>query len=164
MQFDIDEQGVLDEIKNINNENLKVSARKDSIYQEQTQSKGGWLKKKRGKTREEKEFPRSSVESETLWREVNLFLPEAIAIAVTAVAGATLMFLIRFMSITGLELVREMLTDQAYSEVAALVSNMNTMFLGVAALPFLVLIGFFLYHVPVLSWSKNKHSIHKESN
>jgi len=159
MQFGIDEQEVLDEIKSINNEKAKISARKDSINQEQTQSNGGWFKKKRGKTKEEKEFPAVSIESETIWREVNLFLPEAIAIAVTAVAGATLMFLVRFMSITGLELIKEMLTDQAYIEVSGLISNMNTMFLGVAALPFLVLIGFFMYRLFVFTPRKNRYMV-----
>jgi len=159
MKFGIDEQGVIDEANNLEQENEKISARKDSIYQEQTQSKGGWRKKKRGKTKEEKEFPRSSVESETIWREVNLFLPEAIAIAVTAVAGATLMFLVRFMSITGLELIKEMLSDQAYIEVSGLVSNMNTMFLAIAALPFLVLIGFFMYRMFVFTPRKNRYMV-----
>jgi len=98
----------------------------------------------------------TSVTSETIFREVNLFWPETIAIVGAIVAGAILMFVVRFMSASGLELIREMLTEQAYTEVAGLIQNINTLFLGVAAIPFLVIIAFYAYRLFVFTPIKGK--------
>ena len=100
-----------------------------------------------------------STESETIWREVNLFWPETIAIVGSAVAGIILIFVIRYMSLTSLEMIKDMLTDQAYLEVAGLINNMNTIFVGVAAIPFLVMIGFYAYRFFVFTPRKNKYLV-----
>jgi len=100
-----------------------------------------------------------STTSETIWREVNLFWPEAIALAGVIVSSIILMFVIRYMSLTGLELIRDMLNEQAYLEVAGLINNMNTLFIGVAAIPLLVMIGFFAYRFFVFTPRKNKHLV-----
>jgi len=99
----------------------------------------------------------TSTTSETLWREVNLFWPETISIVGAIIAGAILLFVVRFMSATGLELIKEMLTEQAYVEVAGLINNVNTLFLGVAVIPFLVIIGFYVYRLMVFTPRGNRH-------
>jgi len=102
-------------------------------------------------------LPPTSNGSDTIFREVNLFWPETIAIVGAFIAGLILMFVVRFMSAQGLELMRDMLTDQAYVEVAGMLNNINTLFLGVAAIPFLVLIAFYAYRLFVFTPRGNKH-------
>jgi len=121
--------------------------------QQNANKKRGWFNKNKDK----KEFPIGSVDSETTWREINLFWPETIAIVGAVVAGAILMFIVRFMSATGIELIKDMLTEQAYLEVSAMLNNMNTLFLGVTAIPFLVLIGFYAYRFFVFTPRGNRY-------
>jgi hypothetical protein len=121
--------------------------------QQNQNKKRGWFNKNKDK----KEFPIGSVDSETTWREINLFWPETIAIVGAVVAGAILMFIVRFMSATGIELIKDMLTEQAYLEVSAMLNNTNTLFLGVAAIPFLVLIGFYAYRFFVFTPRGNRY-------
>ena len=113
--------------------------------------------RKTKKKKKQKHVGPTSTESETLWRETNLFWPETIALVGAIIAGAILMFVVRFMSASGLELIREMLTDQAYVEVAGLIQNVNTIFLGVAAIPFLVLVGFYAYRLVMFTPRKDRH-------
>lgn len=136
-------------------EQIMYNMQKNSEYNNRTK------KKKRGlfKKKEQKPDVPTSTTSETLWREINLFLPETIAIVGAAIAGIILMFIVRFMSATGLELIKDMLTDQAYIEVAGLISNINTLFLGVAAIPFLVLIGFYAYRLFVFTPRRGKYLV-----
>jgi len=101
----------------------------------------------------------SSVDSETTWREINLFWPETIAIVAGLVAAIIITFVVRYMSITGLELIKDMLTEQAYGEVAGLISNMNTLFLGIVAIPFLILIAFYAYRLFVFTPRGNKYPV-----
>lgn len=125
-------------------EQINYDRQKNSEFNNKT------IKKKRGlfnKKKDKKDVSPTSTTSEYLWREVNLFWPETIAIVAAVVAGAILMFLVRFMSASGLELIKDQLTPNAYVEVAGLIQNVNSLFLGVAAIPFLVLIGFFLYRL-----------------
>ncbi len=122
----------------------EIVSDKQYNYEQSQQNK----QKKKGlfnKFGNKKEFEKASIDSETTWREVNLFWPETIAIVGAVVAGIILMFVVRFMSATGLEMIRDMLTEQAYGEVAGMLNNINTLFLGVAAIPFLVLIAFYAY-------------------
>jgi hypothetical protein len=121
--------------------------------QQNANKKRGWFNKNKDK----KEFPKASVDSETTWREINLFWPETIAIVGAFVGGIILMFIVRFMSATGLESIKDMLTEQAYGEVAGLINNMNTLFLGIAAIPFLVLIGFYAYRFFVFTPRGNRY-------
>jgi ABC-type multidrug transport system fused ATPase/permease subunit len=51
--------------------------------QQKANKKRGWFNKNKDK----KEFPKSSVDSETTWREINLFWPETIAIVGATGAG-----------------------------------------------------------------------------
>jgi len=146
----------VDSIQNNTANKINYDKAKYSAYNEEkpTKKRGLFAKK-----REEKEDVITSTTSETIWREVNLFWPETIAIVIAIVAGAILMFLVRFMSATGLELIKEMLTEQAYVEVAGMINNINTMFLGVAAIPFLVLLGFYAYRLMVFTPRGNKHMV-----
>jgi hypothetical protein len=100
-----------------------------------------------------------NVDSETTWREINLFWPETIALVAALVAGIILTFVVRYMSITGLELIKEMLTEQAYIEVAGLIGNLNTLFLGIVAIPFLVAFGFYAYRFFVFTPRGNKYPV-----
>ena len=136
-------------------EQIMYDRQKNSDYNNRIKKKKSGLFKKK----EQKPDVPTSVTSDTLWREINLFWPETIAIVGAAIAGIILMFVVRYMSATGLELIREMLTDQAYLEVAGLISNINTLFLGVAAVPFLVLIGFYAYRLFVFTPRGGKYLV-----
>jgi len=140
----------------ISAEQIMYDRQKNSDYNNRTTKKKGGLFKKKDNT---KVVVPTSVSSDTLWREINLFWPETIAIVAAAVAGLILMFVVRFMSATGLELIKHLLTDQAYLEVAGLISNMNTLFLGVALIPFLVLIGFYMYRLFVFTPRGGKYLV-----
>jgi len=135
--------------------NIPYDRETNSNYNERKANKKGI----RFRNKSDKKNAPQSIESETIWREVNLFWPETIAMVGAAIAGIILMFVIRFMSATGLELIREMLTEQAYFEVAGLLQNINTIFIGVAAIPFLVLIGFWFYRFLVFTPRKDKHMV-----
>jgi hypothetical protein len=159
MEFGIDEQAVVREVKTMEDKKAREVIEKDialnEMYEKQT-TKGGFFNRKKAK---KKEYSPNVVDSENTWREINLFIPEAISIAVALVAGIILMFVVRFISATGIELIREMLTDQAYLEVSALLNTVNTLFLGVAALPFLILVGFFLYRLFVFMPRRNRYPV-----
>ena len=141
----------------IQNNNAEQIAYDKTKYTEFNNAKK--KKVRRGLFNKNKEDVESSTTSETLWREVNLFWPETIALVAAVVAGAILMFVVRFISATGLELIKGMLTDQAYNEVAGLLMMVNTLFLGVAAIPFLVLIGFYAYRLFVFTPRGSKYMV-----
>lgn len=142
---------VVEKYSNDNAQQINDDKQTNSQYNNRTlQKKQGLFAKKRVKDMA------SSTESETLWREVNLFWPETIAIVAAGISALILMFVVRFMSATGLELIKDMLTEQAYLEVASLISNMNTLFIGVSAIPFLVLIGFYAYRLFVFTPRKDR--------
>ena len=142
---------VVGKYSNDNAQQINDDKQTNSQYNNRTlQKKQGLFAKKRVKDMA------SSTESETLWREVNLFWPETIAIVAAGISALILMFVVRFMSATGLELIKDMLTEQAYLEVASLISNMNTLFIGVSAIPFLVLIGFYAYRLFVFTPRKDR--------
>ena len=134
---------------------IMYDRQKNSQYNNETNG----IKQGRFNKNKVKKIVPTSTESETLWREVNLFIPETVAIVGAGIAGLILMFVIRFMSASGLELIRDMLTDQAYIEVAGLIQNINTIFIGVAAIPFLVLIGFYAYRFVAFSIRKDKYLV-----
>jgi len=137
------------------NEQLSYDRQKNSEYNKaKYEIKASKVKKKGKKKRVE-----YSTTSETLWREINMFWLETIAIVGAGIAGIILMFVVRFMSATGLEMIREMLTDQAYIEVAGLIQNVNTLFMGIAAIPFLVLIGFYAYRMFVFTPRKDRQLV-----
>jgi len=145
-----------DNIQQHNAEQINYDKDKYSAYNlEKPVKKKGLFAKKRT----EKDDVLTSTTSDTIWREVNLFWPETIAIVGAVIAGAILMFVVRFMSATGLEMMKEMLTEQAYNEVAGMLMNINTIFLGVAAIPFLVMIGFYSYRLFVFTPRGNKHMV-----
>jgi len=98
------------------------------------------------KRKQAKEIP-TSVESQELWREINLFWPETIAITATVVATIAIAWFSRFISINSLETIKPALTDQAYAEVGIMLTNINTLTMAIGAVPLLVLLGFFLYRL-----------------
>jgi len=157
MKFGIDELEVIKEIKALENEKIVSDNAKWNEPEQPTTKRRGLFGKTASK--KEKDFPPSSTSSETIWREINLFWPEAICITGAVIAGVILMFVIRYMSLTSLELIRDMLSEQAYLEVAGLLQNINTMFIGVGAIPILVLIGFFAYRMFVFTPRKNKYMV-----
>ena len=64
---------------------------KQDAYEQANEKKGFFNREKKSSG---KEFPPSTVDSETTWREVNLFMPETIGIVATVIAGVILMFLV----------------------------------------------------------------------
>ena len=116
-------------------------------YQEMkfSKRKGGFLDRF-FKKKQASEKP-TSIESEELWREINLFWPETIAITAVVVATIAVAWFARFISINALENIAPMLSEQAYGEVAVMISNINTLTLAIGAIPILVLLGFFLYRL-----------------
>lgn len=98
-------------------------------------------------------------ESETIWREINLFIPETIGVALAAFGGIILLFVIRLLTSSGLEAIRDLLTEQAYVEVAGLISNMNSLMIGLIAIPLVVLIGFYAYRFMVFTPRKDRYLV-----
>jgi len=108
------------------------------------------------KIKETQEKP-SSIESEHLWREINLFIPETIGITIGVMAGIFGAILIRVMSMSWLEGIKDKLTESAYVEVANLIGNINSAILIVVAIPILVLLGFYLYRFLFFMPRKNRY-------
>jgi hypothetical protein len=130
-----EEQEVIKPIENEQNyQEMKFSRRKGNVLD------------KFFKQKQAKEKP-TSIESQELWREINLFWPETIAITATIVATIAIAWFSRFLSINSLETIRPMLTEQAYIEIGIMVANMNTLVIAIGAVPLLVLLGFFLYRL-----------------
>jgi len=94
--------------------------------------------------KEEKDLVKTSVSSETIWREINLFIPETIALACVGMFIGIMIFVLRFISQNSLELIKSELTVSGYESVAGLIMNLNTMFLIVGIIPFLVFAAFWL--------------------
>jgi len=101
----------------------------------------------------------SSVESETIWREVNLFWPETIAITIAVLISIGSVFFTRVLSSSGLEAIKPMLSEQGYVETAGLIMNMNSLFILAAAVPLLILGGFYAYRLMVFTPRGNKHMV-----
>jgi len=97
-----------------------------------------------GKKKEEKEVVPTSTTSETIWREVNLFIPETIALAGAFIFVVIMLFVLRIMSMNSLELIRSKLSEEAYNEVAGVLMNMNTLFVVVGVIPLLVFGAFWV--------------------
>jgi hypothetical protein len=130
-----EEQEVIKPIENEQNfQEMKFSKRKGNILDR-------FFKQKQAK-----ELP-TSIESQELWREINLFWPETIAITATVVATIAIGWFSRFLSINSLETIKPMLSEQAYTEIGIMIANMNTLVIAIGAVPLLVLIGFFLYRL-----------------
>lgn len=142
-----DSSSIYNEVNALKQEHNKKPIENQQNYQEMkfAKRKGGVLdnffKKKQAK-----EIP-TSVESQELWREINLFWPETIAITATIVATIAIAWFSRFISINSIETIRPMLTEKAYGEVGIIISNMNTLTMAIGAVPLLVLLGFFLYRL-----------------
>lgn len=143
-------------IQNKNAEQINNDRQYNSAYNENKPIKRkGWF----NKNKQEKQEQLTSTTSETIWREVNLFWPETIAITGTLIASLILIFVLRFISANSLEMIKETLSEQAYNEVAGLLMNMNSLFLLVGAVPLLVLIGFYVYRLVVFTPRGNKHMV-----
>lgn len=131
---------------------LKQEHNKKPIENQQNYQEMKFAKRKGGvldnffKKKQAKEMP-TSVESQELWREINLFWPETIAITATIVATIAIAWFSRFISINSIETIRPMLSEQAYGEVGIIIANMNTLTMAIGAVPLLVLLGFFLYRL-----------------
>lgn len=98
-----------------------------------------------------------SVESENLWREINLFIPETIGITIAVMAAIFGVIIIRVIGFSWLEGIKDKLTESAYVEVANLVGTLNSAILIIVAVPILVLLGFYVYRFLFFMPRKNRY-------
>lgn len=84
-----------------------------------------------GFKKQKKQVVASSIESETIWREVNLFIPETIAIVIAMMAVV----------------------------FGVLLNGFNTIFLATAGIPLLILIGFYMYRLMVFTPTGTRHMV-----
>jgi len=136
------------------NEEIKQEQPQEIVQQPQTVQKKGLF----GRKNKVEKF--KSVGTENPFREVNMFIPELIAIVLGLAGTIFTIFMVRFTAIGQLETTKDAL-GEAYPLMANLIQTTNQLTLLVGAIPLLILVGFFLYRFMVFQPRKNKFVVRR---
>lgn len=97
-----------------------------------------------------------SIESDTFFKERNLFIPELLLIVISAFGAIIALFIARVSMISGVEGLKGSFSSDAYNQLVNLVGTMNSIYLLAVLAPVLVMVAFFCYKFVSYYPRKNK--------